>query len=193
MARSIRQRALPSTPRTGRDDAPGEDRSPEFEARPRAGDPTPGGAAGSDSAHEGRSGGGGADDPQDRAAGNHPDPLLRYESEPAYLVRGTNCLAGHEPGEEFDAGRIGELPSSRTTWLGVGLVAWCMLGLAFIVDIKWLSLGQQVLVLWLVFSALVQRRMGHRGKCWRTRAWRHAWGGFVPRTGDPTHPAGEHD
>lgn len=101
-------------------------------------------------------------------------------SEPAYLIEGTGCVAGHARGRERDAGPIGELPSARTTWIGVGLLAWCGAGLYFLLDPRWMSLAVIGLLLWLAFSAFVQRRRGHRGKCWRTRAWRHAWGGLVP-------------
>ena len=111
-------------------------------------------------------------------------------AEPEYLVKGTGCTAGHERGHELDSGRLGRLPTRKATRIGLALVLWCSVGVAFLVDMKWLSFGLQVLLLWLAFSAVLQRRAGHRGRCWRTRAWRHAWGGFAPSFKDPTRPAG---
>lgn len=97
-----------------------------------------------------------------------------------YVLAGTGCLAGHERGHELEAGPIGTLPTRRTGWIGFGLVLWCSIGLALILDPQWVGIGVLVLLAWLAFSGLVQRRLGHRGKCWRTRTWRQAWGGLVP-------------
>jgi hypothetical protein len=97
-----------------------------------------------------------------------------------YVLAGTGCLAGHDRGRELDAGPIGTLPARRTAWIGFGLVLWCSIGLALILDPQWVGIGVLVLFAWLGFSGFVQRRLGHRGRCWRTRAWRQAWGGLVP-------------
>jgi hypothetical protein len=93
-------------------------------------------------------------------------------------------------GHELDAGRLGRVPSKKATRIGLFLVLWCDIGIGLVVDRRWLSLGLQLLVLWLVFSAIVQRSAGHKGRCWRTRTWRHAWGGLAPTGSDPTRPAG---
>jgi hypothetical protein len=109
-----------------------------------------------------------------------PEPVPAERQVEPFLIAGTKCLAGHEPGQELDAGPIGTVPSRRTARIGFGLVLWCGIGLAFILDPRWITVGTMVAVAWLAFSAFIQRRLGHRGKCWRTRAWRQAWGGFVP-------------
>ncbi len=114
-------------------------------------------------------------------------------SEPEHLVAGTGCVGGHLPGMELDAGRIGLVPTARKTWIGVGLIAWVLGGALLLGRPQWASLGAQVAVLWLGLAALVVRNLGHRGKCWRTRTWRHAWGGLVPTGSDPTRPAGDDD
>lgn len=98
--------------------------------------------------------------------------------EPEYLLVGTGCLAGHDRGRELE-GPVGLLPSRRLSRMGFGLVLWCIAGAAFL-DARWFGLAVNVTILWLAYSAVVQRRAGHRGRCWRTRAWRHAWGGLVP-------------
>lgn len=72
------------------------------------------------------------------------------------------------------------MPSEGRTWVGVAMILWCWAGLYFLADPRWFTLAAFVTMLWLAFSAFVQRRRGHRGRCWRTRAWRHAWGGLVP-------------
>ena len=54
------------------------------------------------------------------------------------------------------------------------------LAAAGITSWTWSHLGAQVAVLWLAFAAFVVRRAGHRKRCWRTRTWRHAWGGLAP-------------
>ena len=124
--------------------------------------------------------------PAQPAGSGHPTspeptrPTDRPRDEPAYLIEGTGCVAGHERGRERDAGPLGQLPSARTTWIGVGLLVWCSAGLYFLVSPLWIDLAVLALLLWLAFSAFVQRRAGHRGRCWRTRTWRHAWGGLVP-------------
>ena len=114
-------------------------------------------------------------------------------SEPDYLIGGTGCVGGHPRGAELDAGRMGTVPTARTTWIGLGLLVWILGGALLLGWAKWASLGAQVAILWLGLAALVVRSMGHRGRCWRTRTWRHAWGGLVPVGADPTRPAGEDD
>ncbi len=112
--------------------------------------------------------------------------------EPTYLTKGAGCRPDlHRRGSELDSGRLGQVPTRRTSRIGVGLVVWCLLGTLFIDSGRWTPFAIQICVLWLAFSAVVQRRAGHRGRCWRTRAWRHAWGGLVPSSDvDPTRPAG---
>lgn len=114
-------------------------------------------------------------------------------SEQDYLIGGTGCVGGHPRGAELDAGRMGTVPTARTTWIGLGLLVWILGGALLLGWAKWASLGAQVAILWLGLAALVVRSMGHRGRCWRTRTWRHAWGGLVPVGADPTRPAGEDD
>lgn len=104
------------------------------------------------------------------------------DAEP-WLVAGTHCVAGHDRGNELEAGPIGPVPSRRRAWIGFGLLLWCGIGLALILEPQWVTMGIIVTFLWLLFSAFVQRRIGHRGRCWRTRSWRHAWGGLVPTPG----------
>jgi hypothetical protein len=108
--------------------------------------------------------------------------------EPEYLIAGTKCLSGHVRGQELDAGRLGTVPSRKRARIGFGLMLWCVAGLAFlsvggITDLRWASFAAQVAVLWLVFAAFVVRTAGHRKRCWRTRTWRHAWGGLAPGSG----------
>ena len=163
MSKPKHDRSMPSTPRppTDRDarrqPATDDTASPTGSARARGSSPRSGAGSG---AEDGRS--------------SEPRP------EPEYLMKGTGCVAGHVRGRERDAGPIGELPTARTTWIGVSLLVWCGVGLYFLVDPRWMDLAILGLLLWLGFSAFVQRRAGHRGRCWRTRAWRHAWGGLVP-------------
>jgi len=118
----------------------------------------------------------------DRAVGDRgsesPDPKARHD-EP-FLITGSDCTGGHEPGRELQAGPIGTLPTRRTAMIGFGLVLWGSIGLAIILDPRWVGTAVLLLGSWLLFSAVVQRRLGHRGRCWRTRAWRQAWGGLVP-------------
>ncbi len=174
MARSGRgahRRAMPSTPAADLDPggaapAPG----PEQHASP----PAPNGPAR----------GQGEPAPTSRPAARPVEP------EPAYLIEGTGCTDGHLRGQELDAGRLGRVPSKKATRLGFFLVLWCAIGVGLVVDQRWLGLGLQLLALWLAFSAIVQRRAGHKGRCWRTRTWRHAWGGLAPTSSDPTRPAG---
>lgn len=110
--------------------------------------------------------------------------------EPQYLIQGTGCKRGHEPGEELIEPRLGKVPSRRLTRIGLGLILWAMLGMAFLPNLNWLLLAILVSMLWLAFSGIVQRRAGHRRRCWRTRAWRYAWGGLVPLPRqDPTREA----
>ena len=169
MAKGSRQRAMPSTP--GQPGAP-QPATPPTDDSTRSG-ARPGAPSGARPV------------PVRPPATPSPGP-----AEPEYLLKGTGCTAGHERGQELDSGRLGSLPTRRATRIGVGMVLWCALGLAFLVDAKWLPFGLQLLVLWLAFSAVLQRRAGHKGRCWRTRAWRHAWGGFAPTPKDPTRPAG---
>lgn len=107
-------------------------------------------------------------------------PVRPVTKEPEYLVQGTGCTAGHEPGHELLTRRLGRVPSKRLTRIGLGLVVWCFLGSLFLAKGKWAQLAIELIVLWLALSAVVQRRAGHKGRCWRTRSWRHAWGGLVP-------------
>lgn len=179
MSKGSRQRAMPSTPST-------------TQSRPAAsGSETPQ----SDTSRPGTTGSGrvpSAPSPAPAAAARARAAADdRRRLEPEYLIKGTECLAGHERGHELDSGRIGQVPTRRATRIGFALVLWCSVGIAFVVDRKWLGFGLQVLVLWLAYSAIVQRRFGHRRRCWRTRAWRHAWGGLAPTSSeDPTRPAG---
>ncbi len=110
----------------------------------------------------------------------------RVDYEP-YVIAGTDCLAGHEAGQALEAGPIGTLPTRRTAWIGFGLLLWCGVGVAIVLErmgfAGWIPYTVVAALAWLLFSAFVQRRLGHRGKCWRTRAWRQAWGGLVPGRG----------
>jgi hypothetical protein len=114
-----------------------------------------------------------------------------WPDEPLYLIKGTGCLAGHEPGAELIGGKLGKVPSQRTTRIGVGLIIWILLGIVFLSNLLWLALALLGGVIWIILSAVVQRRSGHRRHCWRTRTWRYAWGGLVPmpRIEDPTREA----
>jgi hypothetical protein len=108
-----------------------------------------------------------------------------------HVIEGTGCVGGHPRGQELNAGRLGQVPSNRQAWTGFALLCWCFGGLLFLAEGKWAPLAFQVAVVWLVFAAIVVRSAGHRGRCWRTRTWRHAWGGLTPGSGaDPTRPAG---
>ena len=105
--------------------------------------------------------------------------------EKPHVLAGTGCTAGHERGRELDAGRLGMLPSRTRARIGFGLVLWCVGGMALlaaagIASWTWSSWGSQIALLWLAFAAFVVRRAGHRKRCWRTRTWRHAWGGLAP-------------
>ncbi len=151
MAKSSRQRAMPSTPQ-------------ERPARAPAAAPL----------------GEGAPPPTGRTTASRPAPV-----EAGYLITGTGCTAGHVRGQELDAGRLGVVPSRKRARIGFGLVLWCMAGMAFlatagITSWTWSTLIAQVAMLWLAFAAFVVRRAGHRKRCWRTRTWRHAWGGLAP-------------
>ncbi len=109
------------------------------------------------------------------------------------ILRGTGCLGGHVAGAELDAGPIGLVPSAKTTAIGLSILGWCLAGL-LLLSRAWLLPALLLLGAWWAFSVSVQRRAGHRGRCLRVRAWRHAWGGLVPQTKDPTRPAeGEDD
>jgi hypothetical protein len=156
MAKSARQRAMPSTPQT----------------RPPAPPPpavTPASPDGLES--------------NPPASGKQATNVL--PTEPDHLIAGTKCVSGHVRGHELDAGRLGTVPSRKRARIGFGLVVWCVAGLAFlavggITDLRWATFAAQVAVLWLVFAAFVVRTAGHRKRCWRTRTWRHAWGGLAP-------------
>ena len=156
MAKSSRERAMPSTPQD----------------RPPAPPPPPGASA-----------------PRASNLPASPQQTTRVVPvEPEYLIAGTNCVSGHVRGQELDAGRLGTVPSRKRARIGFALVLWCVAGLAFlavggITELGWATLAAQVAALWLVFAAFVVRTAGHRRRCWRTRAWRHAWGGFAPGSG----------
>lgn len=168
MARAPRNRQMPSTPQPGRQDAPPPATAsppPTTQRPPRA--PRPAVASASRSSQ-----------------GSAPT------AEPEYLVAGTDCLAGHPPGQPVAVGRTGTVRTKRQARLGFGLVAWCVGGMAVlavagIVDARWATFGIQVGVIWLAFAALLVRRAGHRGRCWRTHSWRQAWGGLAPGSGPP--------
>lgn len=163
MARASRARALPSTPDPRLAPAPGGSRA--------AGESP--GADGSTPAGRQRDVTEGGMPAQARIA---PRPV---RTEPDYLIKGTGCLSGHVRGRELETERIGRVPTRRSTRIGLALVLWCIVGLAFLVDTKWASFGIRLAVVWLALSAIIIRRTGHRGHCWRTRTWRHAWGGFA--------------
>jgi len=155
MAKSARQRAMPRTPQ----DRPPAPPPPAASAAP------------------------------DGQKSNPPASLKQttrvVPTEPEYLIAGTKCVSGHVRGQELDAGRLGTVPSRKRARIGFGLVVWCVAGLAFlavggITDLRWATFAAQVAVLWLVFAAFVVRTAGHRKRCWRTRTWRHAWGGLAP-------------
>ncbi len=154
MAKPARRRAMPSTP---------QERSPAAAPAPAPVEHTPPAPAGR---------------PAARAVPVEPD----------HLMRGTRCTAGHEPGQELDAGRLGQVPSRKRARIGFGLVLWCVAGMALlavagITSWTWSTVGAQLAVIWLAFAAFVVRTAGHRGRCWRTRTWRHAWGGLAPGSG----------
>ena len=169
MARSARQRVMPKTP--------------HHQPHAGSGVPTEG-----DPSDESPSVGNNATTPGDRIVAARPAPAPPRE-ERAYLRTGTKCVAGHDRGQEFDSGRLGVLPTRKAGMAGFALVIWCTVGLGLILDAGLTFVVIQFILLWLLFSAVVQRRMGHRGKCWRTRAWRHAWGGFLPRSSTPSRSA----
>lgn len=119
-----------------------------------------------------------------------PDPTQAWPGEPRYLIVGTGCRAGHEPGAELLGGKLGKVPSRKTTRIGVGLLIWLLFGVVFLSNLLWLMLALIGGASWLTLSAAVQRRSGHRGHCWRSRSWRYAWGGLVPMPrADPTREA----
>lgn len=171
MAKSSRHRAMPRTPQ----ERPSHERptpAPATEAVAGAGAgepvalPSPSTPA----------------SPPTPTAGKAPRPA---STEPQHVLAGTGCTAGHERGHELDAGRLGTLPSRKRARVGFGLVLWCVGGMALlavagIASWTWSSWGAQVALLWLAFAAYVVRRAGHRKRCWRTRTWRHAWGGLAP-------------
>ena len=91
---------------------------------------------------------------------------------------------------------LGKLPSRKKARVGFTVVVWCLVGLTIIhyagaTERNWTMFAVQLALLWLAFAAVLVRRAGHRKRCWRTRSWRHAWGGLAPGSGaDPTRPAG---
>lgn len=171
MARASRARALPSTPDPRL--APVQ-RPPANGGASAGGDASTASAAAGGSPDRGARGGSGAKVPTQGPPAKRP-----VRTEPEYLVKGTGCLAGHARGRELETERVGRVPTRRATRIGLALVLWCMIGLAFLVDTRWASFGIRLGVLWLALCAIVLRRAGHRGRCWRTRTWRHAWGGFA--------------
>jgi hypothetical protein len=140
----------------------------------------------------------GTDDRVDAREASVPVPAHRdrpagagsAHQEPEYLIRGTGCTGGHERGHELDTGRLGRVPTRKGTRIGLFLVLWCVIGVGLVVDLRWLSFGLQLLAAWLILAAIVVRRSGHQGHCWRTRTWRHAWGGLAPTAKDPASTAG---
>lgn len=170
MAKSARRRAMPSTP--------------AVQPRPKAPEPEPESRNAELSTRP--------DQPQAQKSG----AAAARGDEPEYLIKGTGCTAGHKRGSELDGGRIGKLPTQRQARIGLGLVAWCLGGLALVAiagvfDPRWVQFGIQIGLIWLALAAILMRRAGHKGKCWRTRTWRQAWGGLAPGGGpDPTRPAG---
>jgi len=165
MAKSSRQRAMPSTPQDRPAPPPASGRGPG-DAVGHAAAPTP------------------APSPTGRKV-PHPKAPRPAAVEAAYVLAGTGCTSGHERGRELDAGRLGTLPSRKRARIGFGMVIWCVGGLVFLASAglisgMWWALGAQVALLWLAFAAVVVRSAGHRKRCWRTRTWRHAWGGLAP-------------
>jgi hypothetical protein len=162
MAKSSRQRVMPRTPQD-RPPAPPQSAPPAAPAAVPNGRPS--------------------------SASAPPRPTTRTRPvEPEYLITGTGCTAGHVRGQELDAGRLGTVPSRKRARIGFGLVVWCVAGLAFlaaagITTWTWSTVGAQVAMLWLAFAAFAVRTSGHRRRCWRTRTWRHAWGGLAPGSG----------
>jgi hypothetical protein len=80
------------------------------------------------------------------------------------------------------------VPSRRRTRIGFGVVLWCVAGVALlavsgIIEPRLATFAAQLAGLWLVLVAVLVRSAGHRRRCWRTRTWRHAWGGFAPGPG----------
>jgi hypothetical protein len=124
------------------------------------------------------------------------DASAPTRDEPAYIITGTECLSGHERGETFTTGNLGKLPTRKKARVGFTVVLWCLVGFTIIhyagvTEQNWTMLAVQLALLWLAFAAVLVRRAGHRKRCWRTRSWRHAWGGLAPGSGaDPTRPAG---
>lgn len=171
MAKGSRNRALPSTPGSSASRSGDAPAGPGDLGGPAPGTPTGGGRT--SPAPAGAPGRRGAPDP-DR-----------------FLVEGTRCRGGHPRGRELDSAALGRVPSRRAAWRGFILVLWCAVGVGVLVAVQWRGPGSlavllllPVLVLWLAFSAVLQRRAGHRGRCWRVRTWRHAWGGLLPFGGD---------
>lgn len=126
-----------------------------------------------------------AREPVAQASTEHRPSPRPTPTEKPHVLAGTGCTAGHVRGQELDAGRLGTLPSQKRARIGFGLVLWCVGGIGVlaatgITSWTWAEALAQVAVLWLAFAALVVRRAGHRRRCWRTRSWRHAWGGLAP-------------
>jgi hypothetical protein len=152
MAKSARQRAMPSTPQ----DRPGA--LPP--ARPVDAGALPGSPAPSKTAHP---------------APAHPDYLIAGTRCTAGHERGRELDAGRlgaVPSRK--RARIG---FGLVLWCVAGLA---FLAGAGITSWTWAVVGTQAAVLWLAFATVVVRTSGHRRRCWLTRSWRHAWGGLAP-------------
>lgn len=175
MAKSGRERPLPSTPGS----------RPQPPARPPAEGTGPGTEPGTGRAKH-----------VPARPETSKDTSAPIRDEPAHVIAGTDCLAGHERGETFTTGNLGKLPSRKKARVGFTVVLWCLAGFTIInyagvTERNWTMLAVQLALLWLAFAAVLVRRAGHRKRCWRTRSWRHAWGGLAPGSGvDPTRPAG---
>jgi hypothetical protein len=179
MAKSRRERPLPSTPGP----------QPQPPAQP----PAPGTEPGVESGTEPVTG---IAKPVPARRETAKDAAAPTRDEPAYLITGTECLSGHERGETFMTGNLGKLPTRKKARVGFIVVVWCLVGFTIIhyagaTEQNWTIFAVQLALLWLAFAAVLVRRAGHRKRCWRTRSWRHAWGGLAPGSGvDPTRPAG---
>lgn len=124
------------------------------------------------------------------------DASAPTRDEPDHVIVGTGCVSGHERGSALTTGNLGKLPTRKKARIGFGVVVWCLVGFTVIhyagaSERNWTLFAVQLALVWLAFAALLVRRAGHRKHCWRTRSWRHAWGGLAPGSGlDPTRPAG---
>ncbi|MDH3958070.1 MAG: hypothetical protein OEU98_01190 [Actinomycetota bacterium] len=175
MAKSGRERPLPSTPGS----------RPQKPVQP----PVPGTEPGTEP-------GTGKTNQVPARPARSKDESAPPHDEPEHVITGTDCLSGHQPGETFTTGGLGKLPSRKKARVGFTVVLWCLVGFTIIhyagvTEGNWTFFAVQLALLWLAFAAFLVRRAGHRKRCWRTRSWRHAWGGLAPGSGaDPTRPAG---